>query len=200
MTKRLCDLCISVLGITILSPFFLAVGWIIKREDGGPVFYVPHRVGRYKKLFRMYKFRTMVANADEIGGPTTSDKDPRITRIGHLLRRFKLDELPQLFNVVKGEMSLVGPRPEVKSEVETYGPKFDVIFSVRPGVTDLASIEFRNEGEIIANSGIADPHEAYRQLIKPRKIELQREYAVNHSILLDAKIILKTLSVVIGKA
>ena len=179
---------------------FIVVALIIKKYDGGPVFYAPLRIGLHKKRFRMYKFRTMVQHADQIGGPTTSAHDSRITPIGHFLRRFKLDELLQLINVVKGEMSLVGPRPEVISEVENYDPKWDVIFAVRPGITDLASIEFRNEGEIVANSGIADPHEAYKQLIQPRKLELQREYALNHSLGLDLKILWKTLLAVIGKA
>jgi lipopolysaccharide/colanic/teichoic acid biosynthesis glycosyltransferase len=171
----------------------------IKKHDGGPVLYTPLRVGLHKKRFRMYKFRTMVQNADKIGGPTTSMSDPRITPVGHFLRRFKLDELPQLINVIKGEMSLVGPRPEVISEVEQYDPQWDVIFSVRPGMTDWASIEFRNEGEIVTNSGIDDPHEAYKQLIQPRKLELQRAYALNHSLGIDLRILWKTVLAVIGK-
>jgi lipopolysaccharide/colanic/teichoic acid biosynthesis glycosyltransferase len=197
--KRCIDILLSSVSLVILSPVLLIVALIIKKYDGGSVFYAPLRVGLYKKYFRMYKFRTMVANADKIGGPTTSARDPRITPIGHFLRRFKLDELPQLINVFRGEMSLVGPRPEVTSEVEHHDPKWDVIFSVRPGITDLASIEFRNEGEIVANSGIEDPHEAYKQLIQPRKLELQREYALNHSLWLDIKILGKTLLAVIGK-
>lgn len=197
--KRCIDCVLSSIGLVILSPVLLIVALLIKKHDSGPVFYTPFRVGFHKKRFRMYKFRTMVQNADKIGGPTTSAHDSRITPIGHILRKFKLDELPQLLNVLKGEMSLVGPRPEVISEVEHYDPTWDVIFSVRPGITDLASIEFRNEGEIVAKSGIADPHEAYKQLIQPRKLELQREYALNHSLWLDMKILWKTLLAVIGK-
>jgi lipopolysaccharide/colanic/teichoic acid biosynthesis glycosyltransferase len=197
--KRCLDILLSSVGLVILSPVLLIVALIIKKHDKGPILYTPLRVGLHKKYFRMYKFRTMVTNADKIGGPTTSASDPRITPIGHFLRKFKLDELPQLINVLKGEMSLVGPRPEVISEVEYYDPKWDVIFSVRPGITDLASIEFRNEGEIVANSGIVDPHEAYKQLIQPRKLELQKEYALNHSLWMDMKILGKTLLAVIGK-
>lgn len=198
--KRCLDILLSSVGLVILSPVLFIVALLIKKHDGGPVFYTPLRAGLHKKHFRMYKFRTMVANADKIGGPTTSASDPRITPIGHFLRKFKLDELPQLLNVLKGEMSLVGPRAEVISEVERYDPQWDVIFSVRPGITDLASIEFRNEGEIVANSGIADPHEAYKQLIQPRKLELQHEYALNHSLWLDLKILWRTMLVIIGAA
>ena len=198
--KRCIDVVLSSIGLVILSPVLLIVALIIKKHDGGLVFYTPLRVGLHKKYFHMYKFRTMVQNADKIGGPTTSASDPRITPIGHFLRKFKLDDLPQLINVLKGEMSLVGPRPEVISEVEYYDPKWDVIFAVRPGITDFASIEFRNEGEIVAKSGIADPHEAYKKLIQPRKLELQREYALNHSLWLDLKILGKTVLAIIGKA
>jgi len=140
----------------------------------------------------------MVVNAEIIGGPTTSAGDYRVTSAGNWLRRYKLDELPQLFNVLIGEMSFVGPRPEVKSEVDSYGPEWNVIFSVRPGITDLSSIEFRNEGEIIAKSGIEDPHEAYRKLIQPRKLELQRYYVTHSSMALDLKILFRTLFAVVG--
>lgn len=197
--KCLIDIATSAIGLTFLSPFLLCIALCIKSEDRGPVFYRGLRVGLNEKLFGIYKFRTMVVNADKIGGPTTSACDSRITRIGAWLRKNKLDELPQLLNVLKGEMSLVGPRPEVASEVKSYGPEWQSIFSVRPGITDLSSIEFRNEGEIIASSGIEDPHEAYRQLIQPRKLELQRYYAINHSMPLDIQIICETLLVVVAK-
>ena len=197
MIKRLFDIVAAIAGLTAISPIFLWSTWRIRREDGGPVFYRGMRVGLHRRLFRIFKFRTMVIDAERIGGATTSDKDPRITRIGRFLRKYKLDELPQLINVLTGEMSLVGPRPEVPSEVERYGPEWDIILSVRPGITDLSSIEFRNEGEIIAASGIEDAHEAYRKLIQPRKLELQREYALKSSLFLDIKIIFNTLGVVI---
>ncbi|MBD3340627.1 MAG: sugar transferase, partial [Candidatus Lokiarchaeota archaeon] len=131
------------------------------------------------------------------GGPTTSNSDSRITKTGAFLRKYKLDELPQLINVLKGDMSLIGPRPEIASEVELYDPEWNVIFDVKPGITDLSSIEFRNEGEIIANSGIADAHVAYRSLIQPRKLALQREYVLNRSLVLDAKILFNTIKVVV---
>jgi lipopolysaccharide/colanic/teichoic acid biosynthesis glycosyltransferase len=174
----------------------LVVAYLIKKEDGGPVFYKGERVGLHKKLFSMYKFRTMVSDAEKIGGPSTSENDPRITKVGKILRKFKLDELPQLFNVLKGEMSIVGPRPEVRKEVEYYNQGWDIIFSVKPGITDLSSIEFHNEGRIIAESGFDDPHDAYRMLIQPQKLRLQREYALNHSFIGDLKIIVRTISMI----
>lgn len=196
--KRIFDFFSSLLGIVVLGPILLFIAVVIKTEDGGPVFYRGTRVGLQRRLFRIFKFRTMVIDAERIGGASTADDDPRITRIGKHLRKYKLDELPQLFNVLRGEMSLVGPRPEVPSEVATYGPEWDIVFSVRPGITDLSSIEFRNEGEIIAGSGIEDAHEAYRKLIQPRKLELQKEYALKSSLLLDIQILFNTLKAVAG--
>ena len=172
---------------------------MIKLTSEGPVFYRARRVGKNKKIFLMYKFRSMVTNADQIGGPSTSENDPRITPIGHFIRKCKIDELSQLINVLKGEMSLVGPRPEVVSEVELYSSDCDIIFTVRPGITDMASIEFRNEGEIISNSGIEDPHEAYKQLIQPKKLELQKQYARSNNVFNDLKIIAQTILAVFGK-
>ncbi|MBF0395180.1 MAG: sugar transferase [Desulfobacterales bacterium] len=197
--KLIFDKVLSLVGLLIFIPILLVVALKIKSEDGGPVFYRGERVGLHKKKFYMLKFRTMVMNAEKIGGPTTSLNDPRITRIGHFIRKFKIDELPQLINVIKGDMSLVGPRPEVVSEVRVYDSKWDVIFSIRPGITDLSSIEFSNEGEIIAKSGIADSHEAYRLLIQPKKLKLQKHYAMNQSFLLDLKILWQTFLAVIKK-
>jgi lipopolysaccharide/colanic/teichoic acid biosynthesis glycosyltransferase len=190
---------LSATGLIILSPLLLFIAILIRKEDEGPVFYRGVRVGLHGQLFRIFKFRTMVVDAEKVGGPTTSARDPRVTSVGHWLRKYKLDELPQLLNVLKGDMSFVGPRPEVKSEVGAYGPEWIVIFSVQPGITDLSSIEFRNEGEIIANSGIEDPHEAYKKLIQPRKLELQRYYATNSSLALDLRIICRTLIALIGR-
>ncbi len=198
--KRVFDIIFSVVGILLLTPLLIIIALIIKANDGGPMFYRGLRVGLNGKLFRMLKFRTMVADAEKVGGPSTSDDDPRLTKVGKFLRKHKLDELPQLINVLKGEMSFVGPRPEVKSEVDTYASEWKVIFSVRPGLTDLSSIKFRNEGEIIANSGIKDAHEAYRRIIKPQKLELQRGYALKHSFLLDIKVMWMTLLAIIGKS
>jgi len=193
MLKRLFDITSSLFGLIVLSPILLIVAYKI-RKDGGPVFYRGERVGQFGKPFKMLKFRTMIINADKIGGPSTSEKDSRITSIGHFIRKYKIDELPQLINVLKGEMSIVGPRPEIKSEVDTYGPEWDVIFTVKPGITDYSSIEFRNEGEIITRSGIKDAHEAYRKLIQPRKLELQKKYALNNNLLIDLKLILLTFT------
>ena len=142
------DIIISLLGIVILSPFILSIAVLIKSDSCGPVFYRGVRVGRNGKPFRIFKFRTMVANADKIGGPSASEDDPRITKVGRWLRKYKLDEIPQLFNVLKGEMSFVGPRPEILLEVEKYTVEERLLLSVKPGITDWASIRFNDEGEI----------------------------------------------------
>jgi lipopolysaccharide/colanic/teichoic acid biosynthesis glycosyltransferase len=139
----------------------------------------------------------MVMNADRLGGPSTADDDPRITRVGKFLRKYKLDELPQLINVLKGEMSIVGPRPEVPSEVETYSEEEKRILSVKPGITDWASIKFRNEGEIL--KGYEDPHKAYREIIKPEKLKLALQYVDEASFSTDLKIILKTVKLMFFK-
>jgi lipopolysaccharide/colanic/teichoic acid biosynthesis glycosyltransferase len=198
MSKRCFDMVAASCGLLLLIPLLLWFAFRIRHEDGGPVFYRGERIGLSGEPFSIFKFRTMVVNAERLGGSSTADDDPRITRIGKFLRRYKLDELPQLINVLKGDMSIVGPRPEIRSEVETYSPEWKIIFSVRPGITDLSSIEFHNEGEIIANSGFADAHEAYRNLIQPRKLELQRQYVMSRSILLDMAIIFKTVLVIAG--
>jgi lipopolysaccharide/colanic/teichoic acid biosynthesis glycosyltransferase len=137
----------------------------------------------------------MVVNADKIGGPSTSDDDPRVTQIGHFLRRYKLDELPQLFNVLKGEMSLVGPRPEVAAEVALYGPEERKLLNVAPGITDWASIRFHNEGEIL--KGSADPHRTYQEKIRPEKIRLGLEYVQKHSFRVDVQILLTTFGTLV---
>ncbi|MBD3338564.1 MAG: sugar transferase [Candidatus Lokiarchaeota archaeon] len=197
MLKRIVDIMASLFALILFSPLFLLIAILIKREARGPIFYRGLRVGQNKKTFYMLKFRTMVVDAEKRGGPTTSNSDSRITKTGAFLRKYKLDELPQLINVLKGEMSLIGPRPEIVSEVELYDPEWNVIFDVKPGITDLSSIQFRNEGEIIANSGIADAHLAYRSLIQPKKLALQREYVLNRSLVLDAKILFNTIKVVV---
>lgn len=191
MLKRLFDIVFSIIGLILLSPIMLTLAFLIKREDAGPVFYRGVRVGRYGKPFRIFKFRTMVVNAEKIGGSSTADDDPRITRIGKFIRKHKLDELPQLINVLKGEMSFVGPRPEVSTEVETYSEDERRILSVRPGITDWASLRFHNEGEIL--KGSKDPHKTYREKIKPGKIKLALKYVDEQSFLTDLKIIFKTL-------
>ncbi|MCX6825670.1 MAG: sugar transferase, partial [candidate division Zixibacteria bacterium] len=134
--KRIFDLILSISGLILLSPILTAIALKIKFDDGGPILYRGKRVGLHGKSFYILKFRSMVINADRIGGPSTSEKDGRITKIGTFLRKYKLDEIPQLINVIKGEMSIVGPRPEIKSEIDRYPPDMGMIFSVRPGITD----------------------------------------------------------------
>jgi len=196
MLKRLFDMLLSIATIVLLSPLFLLVALFIKVGSPGPILYRSRRAGLRGKPFSLLKFRTMVVNADRIGGPSTSLDDPRVTRIGQILRKCKLDELPQLINVLKGEMSLVGPRPEVMSEVELYTTEEQLLLTVAPGITDWASIQFHNEGEIL--KGAADPHEAYRQLIRPEKIRLGLEYVRNHSLLIDLKILRATFRTLLG--
>jgi len=196
MVKRTFDLVFSLLGLGVLLPFILLVAVWIKLTSRGPVFYRGVRVGRAGKGFRILKFRTMVVDAEQLGGPSTSGDDPRITNVGRLLRKHKLDELPQLFNVLKGEMSVVGPRPEVPLEVDRYTPQQRELLSVSPGITDWASIRFRNEGEIL--QGSLNPHETYREKIQPLKILLGLEYARHHSSWIDLRIILATLWVIAG--
>lgn len=165
---------------------------MIKLDSEGPVFYRGERVGKDGKPFRIFKFRTMVKDAEKMGGPSTSADDPRLTKFGKFLRKYKLDELPQLINVLKGEMSLVGPRPEVPSEVETYNEETKkIILSVKPGMTDLATLANLHEEEIL--KGSEDPHQTYRKLIKPRKLKLAVEYVKKRSFWLDLVIILKTI-------
>jgi lipopolysaccharide/colanic/teichoic acid biosynthesis glycosyltransferase len=193
--KRLFDIVFSLLGLIILSPFILVLAILIKEEDGGSVFYRGVRVGRHGKPFRIFKFRTMVVNAENIGGPSTADDDPRITGIGRFLRKYKLDELPQLINVLKGEMSLVGPRPEVPHYVNMLTKEERAILSVRPGITDWASICNSDEGAVLAGS--PDPEKAYMEKIRPEKIRLQLKYVRERSFFVDLKIIFKTLHTII---
>lgn len=196
MLKRLFDFVLSFLGLIISSPLLLIIAFLIKRDSAGPIFYRGVRSGKNDTRFRIYKFRSMVVNADKIGGPSTSADDFRLTKIGKFLRAHKLDELPQLINVIKGEMSLVGPRPEVSQEVETYDKETKrIILSVRPGITDLASLSNIHEEEVLRGS--KDPHKTYQELIKPQKLKLAVEYVKTRSFLLDLKIIFKTLLIAI---
>ena len=192
MFKRLFDIVFSFLGLILVFPSLLIIVFLIKKESPGPAFYREERAGKDGKLFKIFKFRSMVMNADKIGGPSTSADDPRLLKIGKFLRRYQLDELPQFINIFRGEMSFVGPRPEVPSEVERYDEETKkIILSVKPGLTDLATLEDVHEEEILR--GAKDPHEAYRRLIQPKKLALAKEYVKNRSFWLDIKIILKTL-------
>jgi len=192
MIKRIFDLILSILGLIVLSPVILFCGVLVKLSSAGPVFYRGERVGLNGKSFKTFKFRSMVVDAEKKGGASTHETDARITGIGSFLRRFKLDELPQLINVLTGDMSFVGPRPEVRKFVDMYTPEERAILTVRPGITDRSSIKFHNEGEIIAASGIADADEAYMKLIRPEKLRLQLEYVREHNLLVDIRIILDT--------
>ena len=192
LAKRLFDLFWSILGLVLLSPLFLIVAVWIKLDSEGPVFFRQTRVGRFEKPFRIYKFRTMVVDAEKKGPQLTSGKDPRITRSGEFLRRTKIDELPQLINVVKGEMSLVGPRPEVPKYVEYYPEDArKIIFSLRPGITDYAAILFRNENDIL--EGSEDPEGTYLKQILPEKITLYLKYAKERRLWLDFQLIIGTI-------
>ena len=191
MLKRLFDIVLSFVGILALSPLFLLIAILIKKEDAGPVFYRGVRVGRFGKPFRIFKFRTMVVNADKIGGPSTANDDRRITKVGKIIRKYKLDEIPQLINVLRGEMSFVGPRPEVQYYVSMFTEEEKAILSVRPGITDWASVWNPNEGAVLA--GRPDPEETYMEKIRPEKIRLQLKYVNEHSMLIDLKIIFQTL-------
>ena len=192
MPKRFFDLVFSAVGLLALSPFFLVIALLIKIDSAGPIFFRQVRVGRYLCPFRIHKFRTMVVNASDLGPSVTTAVDPRVTRVGNILRKYKLDELPQLIDVLLGDMSLVGPRPEVPKYVDAYSDvDKNIIFSVKPGITDKASIEFRNENEMIANAINVD--RVYLEKILPIKLVYYREYVEKHSLWLDIKIILQTV-------
>jgi len=195
MLKRLIDFGASLLGLVLLSPILLVLAVLIRLDSSGPVFYRGVRAGRLGKPFRMIKFRTMVANADRIGGPSSAGDDPRITRVGHFLRCYKLDEFPQLINVLRGEMSLVGPRPEVPEYAAMFNQEEARILGVRPGITDWASIWNSDEGALLAGS--ADPEKIYLEKIRPEKIRLQLKYVDNHSFWTDIRILSETIKILL---
>jgi len=198
MLKRLFDLIFSSIGLIISSPFLFLIAVWIKIDSSGPVFFRGTRIGKSGKPFRIFKFRTMVANAENIGGPSTAGDDLRLTKIGNFLKKYQLDELPQLINVFKGEMSLVGPRPEVPSEIESLESETrKIILSVKPGITSLATLANPHEGEVLRGS--KDPHKTYCEKIKPEKIRLNLEYVKQRSFWLDIKIIIKTFFTAIFK-
>jgi lipopolysaccharide/colanic/teichoic acid biosynthesis glycosyltransferase len=193
--KRLFDVVFSLIGLLMVSPLLLLLGIWIKLDSPGPALYRGIRAGRFGKPFWMLKLRTLVLNAELLGGAETPADDPRITHAGAFLRRYKLDEVPQLINVLKGEMSLVGPRPEVMGEVIHYNEDEKQLLQVRPGITDWASIKFRDEDEILRGS--PDPHHAYHEKIRPEKIRLGLEYVRSNSLLTDCRIIFQTLKVIL---
>jgi lipopolysaccharide/colanic/teichoic acid biosynthesis glycosyltransferase len=195
MIKRVFDVTAAAAGLIFTSPFLLCIAVLIKQEDAGPIFYRGERVGLFGKPFRIFKFRTMVVDAERIGGSSTSDDDSRITRVGKWLRRYKLDELPQLINVLTGDMSIVGPRPEVKRYTDMYTEEEKAILTVRPGITDWASIWNADEGAVLA--GAEDPDKAYLELIRPKKLKLQMKYVRERSLWVDLKIIFLTILAVL---
>jgi lipopolysaccharide/colanic/teichoic acid biosynthesis glycosyltransferase len=191
--KRMFDFTVAFLALVLLSPLLLIIALFVKATSPGPALYRGKRAGLQGRIFKMYKFRTMVVDAERLGGSCTSEGDPRVTRSGYWLRKFKLDELPQLLNVLVGDMSLVGPRPEVQEYVQLFTPEERAILSVRPGITDWASLWDRDEAQALA--GHPDPERAYLELIRPEKIRLQLEYVRRRSFATDLAILFATLRI-----
>jgi lipopolysaccharide/colanic/teichoic acid biosynthesis glycosyltransferase len=195
MAKRIFDLIFTLPGLVVLSPFLVLIGCWIKLDSHGPVIFRQQRVGLHSVLFDVFKFRTMVNDAEAKGAKITVGADPRITRSGRFLRKFKLDELPQLINVLRGEMSLVGPRPEVEEYVRYYPTEIKKeVLSVPPGITDYASLEFRNENDLLATA--PDPQRAYIEKIMPIKLGYYQRYVRERSLWKDFCIILRTLGAI----
>lgn len=189
--KRLFDLCLSVPSLFLLSPVFLVSAVMIRLDTPGPIVFSHERMGKDKKFFRLYKFRTMVKDASSIGPPITSANDPRITRVGRLLRKFKVDEMLQIINIVKGDMSVIGPRPEVKKYIDMFAEDYEDVLKIKPGMTDYALIAFRNEEEIL--SRFSDAEEGYMNEVLPEKIKLYRKYITEISLKTDVKIFFATI-------
>jgi lipopolysaccharide/colanic/teichoic acid biosynthesis glycosyltransferase len=189
--KRLFDIVFSSLGLFLLSPLLITIAVIIKiGGPGRPIFYRGIRTGRYGRPFKIYKFRTMIVNAEKVGGPSTALNDPRLTSVGRLLRKYKLDELPQLINILRGEMSFVGPRPQVEQYTRLYSGEEEVILSVRPGLTDYASIKFVNLDEILGDEEV---DERYFREIEPEKNKLRIKYVKECSLRVDLSILCRTV-------
>ncbi len=189
--KRIFDLFFTILGLIILLPFFALIAIWVMMDSRGGVFYRQERIGKDQKPFKLLKFRSMRTGADKQGLLTVGMKDSRITRSGYYLRKYKLDELPQLINVLLGDMSLVGPRPEVEKYVKLYSQEQLKVLSVRPGITDLASIKYRNENDVLAS--FEDAEAGYIQSVMPDKLKLNLMYIQNRSLLMDLRIILTTV-------
>ena len=196
MIKRLFDLVITVPLLILVMPFFLLIALLIKLGSKGPVFYLQTRVGLNSRDFKIFKFRTMQMHADKAGLLTVGGRDPRVTPIGYFLRKYKLDELPQLLNVLFGSMSLVGPRPEVRKYVDLYNVEQQKVLSVKPGITDYASIEYSEENELLAKSN--DPERTYIDEIMPAKLLLNQKYIAEKSLTTDIKIIWLTFKKIIS--
>jgi lipopolysaccharide/colanic/teichoic acid biosynthesis glycosyltransferase len=192
IAKRLFDLIVSAVGLVFLSPLLIAIAIFIKWESRGPVFFRQERVGQFGKTFFIHKFRTMVVGAESLGLQITVGADPRVTQVGNVLRKYKLDELAQLIDVFVGSMSFVGPRPEVPAYVACYpADAIQIILSVRPGITDRASIEYKDENEILAQAN--DPHKTYVEEVLPKKIHFYLDYVRNRTFFDDLRILFATL-------
>lgn len=190
MVKRLFDLIVALVSLIVLAPLLLIVGLLIKLDSPGPVFYRGDRIGKGGVPFKMYKLRTMVTSADRMGSALTHSGDSRITRVGRILRNWKIDEFPQLLNILRGEMSVVGPRPESPGYVEYYTPEQRQVLQVKPGMTGLTQVRFRHEETLL--SYCANVEEDYIEKIMPQKLALDLEYIENQSLLLDVQLIIQT--------
>ena len=190
MITRAFDLMIAIVGLVLLSPLFLIVGMLIKFDSSGPIFYKGDRIGKEGRPFKIYKFRTMVINADQMGAALTHGGDPRITRVGRILRNWKIDEFPQLLNVLQGEMSIVGPRPESPCYVQQYTPEQRQVLQVKPGITGLTQVTFRHEETLLQSC--ANLEQEYVERIMPQKLSLDLEYIENRSLILDVELIIRT--------
>jgi len=189
--KRAFDLFASLFGLVLSLPLFLVVGFLIRLDSRGPIFFRQERVGKGLQPFTIYKFRTMFHEVAVQDRAITPAGDPRVTRLGRVLRKLKFDELPQLFNVLKGDMSLVGPRPEVPRYVKLFRSDYEEILKIRPGITDLASLKYRDEASLLANA--TDPDALYLQQVLPDKIRLAKEYVRRSSLAYDIRLIFKTI-------
>ena len=195
--KRIFDIVASGIGLILLSPLFIILTIWIKCDSIGPVFYKQVRVGRNNMDFQLFKFRSMRVGSDKKGLITVGGHDPRITRSGYYIRKYKLDEFPQLINVFKGDMSLVGPRPEVRKYVDMYTEEQMHVLDVRPGITDLASIRYRNENELLER--VNDPDKYYVEVIMPDKLLINLEYVARHSFTFDIRLIFQTFRAIVSK-
>ena len=195
--KRIFDIVASGIGLILLSPLFVILAIWIKCDSIGPVFYKEVRVGRNNMDFQLFKFRSMRVGSDKKGLITVGGHDPRITRSGYYIRKYKLDEFPQLINVFKGDMSLVGPRPEVRKYVDMYTEEQMHVLDVRPGITDLASIRYRNENELLER--VNDPDKYYVEVIMPDKLRINLEYVARHSFTFDIRLIFQTFRAIVSE-
>ena len=195
--KRIFDIVASGIGLILLSPLFVILAIWIKCDSIGPVFYKQVRVGRNNMDFQLFKFRSMRVGSDKKGLITVGGHDPRITRSGYYIRKYKLDEFPQLINVFKGDMSLVGPRPEVRQYVDMYTEEQMHVLDVRPGITDLASIRYRNENELLER--VNDPDKYYVEVIMPDKLRINLEYVARHSFTFDIRLIFQTFRAIVSE-